>query len=78
MKRITLLLVAVVILAGIIALTAPASLHADDSAALDPARRLSEHILDQGEALFRIARSQNSLLSLWSDFQARKPGSGGS
>jgi hypothetical protein len=33
MKRITLLLVAVVILAGIIALTAPASLHADDSAA---------------------------------------------
>ena len=33
MKRITLLLVAVVILAGIIAFTAPASLHADDSAA---------------------------------------------
>ena len=33
MKRITLVLVAVVILAGIIALTAPASLHADDSAA---------------------------------------------
>jgi hypothetical protein len=25
-----------------------------------------------------IARSQNSLLSLWGDFQARKPGSGGS
>jgi putative transposase len=46
-------------------------------AALDPARRLSENILDQGEALFRIARSQSSLLSLWSDFQARKPGSGG-
>jgi hypothetical protein len=33
MKGITLLLAAVVILAGIIALTAPASLHADDSAA---------------------------------------------
>jgi hypothetical protein len=32
MKRITLLLVAVVILAGMIAFTAPASLHADDSA----------------------------------------------
>jgi putative transposase len=46
-------------------------------AALDPARRLSENILDQGEALFRIARSQSSLLSLWSDFQARNSGSGG-
>src|ERR1700732_2851241 len=33
MKRVTLLLVAVVILAGIVAFTAPASLHADDSAA---------------------------------------------
>src|ERR1700722_14739962 len=33
MKRITLLLVAVVILAGIIEFTVPASLHADDSAA---------------------------------------------
>src|ERR1700733_7371766 len=33
MKGITLLLVAVVILAGIVAFTAPASLHADDSAA---------------------------------------------
>jgi hypothetical protein len=33
MNRITLLLVAVVILAGIVALTAPASLRADDSAA---------------------------------------------
>jgi hypothetical protein len=32
MKGITLLLVAVVILAGIVAFTAPASLHADDSA----------------------------------------------
>src|SRR6202453_2135183 len=33
MKRITVLLLAVAILAGIIVLTAPASLHADDSAA---------------------------------------------
>src|SRR6202034_1225618 len=33
MKRITLLLVTVVIAAGIVAFTAPASLHADDSAA---------------------------------------------
>ena len=33
MRRISLLLVAVVILAGIIAFTPPASLHADDSAA---------------------------------------------
>jgi putative transposase len=46
-------------------------------AALDPARRLSEDIHDQGEALFRIARSQSSLLSLWSDYQARKSGLGG-
>jgi putative transposase len=47
------------------------------NAALDPVRRLPEDILDQGEALFRIARSQSSLLSLWSDFQARKTGLGG-
>ncbi len=33
MKRITLLLVSVLILAGIVAFTAPTSLHADDSAA---------------------------------------------
>lgn len=46
-------------------------------AALDPALRLSEDIHDQGEALFRIARSQSSLLSLWSDFQARNSGSEG-
>ena len=44
---------------------------------LDPARRLSEDIHDQGEALFRIAQTQDSLLSLWSDFRARNPGSGG-
>ena len=32
--------------------------------AFDPAHRLPEDTYDQGEALFRIARSQNSLLSL--------------
>ena len=46
-------------------------------AALDRVRRLPEDIQYQGEALFRIARSQDSLLSLWSDFQARESGSGG-
>jgi hypothetical protein len=40
--------------------------------ALDSARRSPEDINDQGEALLRIARSQSSSLSLWSDFQARK------
>jgi hypothetical protein len=38
---------------------------------------LSEDTHDQGEALFRIARTQNFLLSIWSDFHARNPGSGG-
>ena len=47
------------------------------TAALDPVRRLSEDIQYQGEALSRIAHSRDSLLSLWSDFQARKTGSGG-
>ena len=46
-------------------------------AALDPPRRLPEDIQYQGEALLRIAHSRDSLLSLWSDFQARKTGSGG-
>jgi hypothetical protein len=46
-------------------------------AALDPARRLSEDIHYQSEALLRIAQTRGSLLSLWSDFQARKTGSGG-
>ena len=52
------------------------ALAAPAVAALDPARRLPEDTNDQGEALFRIARSQSSLLSLWSDFQARNTGSG--
>jgi hypothetical protein len=46
-------------------------------AALDPPRRLSEDIHYQGEALLGIAQTRGSLLSLWSDFQARKTGSGG-
>lgn len=46
-------------------------------AALDPGRRLPEDTYDQGEALFRIAQTRDSLLSLWSDFQARQSGSGG-
>jgi putative transposase len=55
----------------------PHGFAAPAKAPLDPARRLPEHTYDQGEALFRIARSRDSLLSLWSDFQARKPGPGG-
>lgn len=46
-------------------------------AALDPVRCLAEDINYEGEALLRIARSQSPLLSLWSDLQARKSGSGG-
>jgi len=48
------------------------------NAALDPARRLAEDNLYEGEALSRIAQSQSPLLSLWSNFKARKRGSGGS
>lgn len=46
------------------------------AAALDPVRRLPEDVLDKGEALFRIAQTRDSLLSLWSDFQARHSGPG--
>jgi len=46
-------------------------------AALDPARRLPDDTYHKGEALLRIARTRDSLLSLWSDFQARQSGSGG-
>ena len=44
-------------------------------AALDPARRLSEDAGYQGEALSRIAQTRDSLLSIWSNFQARQTGS---
>lgn len=47
------------------------------AAALDSARLLPEDTLYQSEALLRIAQARGSLLSLWSDFQARKTGSGG-
>ncbi len=46
------------------------------TAALDPAHRLPQDVLQKGEALFRIAQTRDSLLSLWSDFQARYAGSG--
>jgi hypothetical protein len=46
-------------------------------AALDPAHRLPEHGYNQGEALLRIAQTRDSLLSFWSNFQARQTGSGG-
>jgi len=46
-------------------------------AVLDPAHRLSEDIHQEGEALLRIAQTRDSLLSIWSRFQARKTGSGG-
>ena len=46
-------------------------------AALDPVRCLAEDIHYEGEALLRIAQSQSPLLSLWSDLQTRKSGSGG-
>jgi putative transposase len=45
-------------------------------AALDPAHRLSEDTGYQGEALSRIAQTRDSLLSIWSNFQARQTGSG--
>ena len=47
------------------------------AAALDSARRLSEDAGYQGEALSRIARTRDSLLSIWSNFQAHQTGSGG-
>src|SRR5579872_2794979 len=46
-------------------------------AALDPACRLSEDTGYQSEALSRIAQTRDSLLSTWSNFQARQTGSGG-
>jgi len=47
------------------------------AAALDSDRRLPEDTNEKGEALLRIAQTRDSLLSLWSDFQARESGSGG-
>lgn len=45
-------------------------------AALDPSRRLPEDVHYQGEALLRLAQTRDSLMSLWSDFQARQSGPG--
>jgi putative transposase len=47
------------------------------SAALDPVPRLPEDIRHRSEALFRIAHTRDSLLSVWSEFGARKTSSGG-
>jgi putative transposase len=44
-------------------------------AALDPSPHLPEDVHYEGEALFRIARSRDPLLSLWSDWNARQSGS---
>jgi hypothetical protein len=47
-------------------------------AALDPVHLLPHNANNQGEALLRIAQTRDSLLSLWSDFQARQSGRRGS
>ena len=47
-----------------------------NNAALDPGRRLPENLYHRGEALFRIAHTRDSLLSLWSELQARESRSG--
>lgn len=46
------------------------------NAALDPARRLPENLQYRGEALFKIACTRDSLLSLWSELQAHESRSG--
>ena len=44
-------------------------------AALDPNRHLPDDIQYEGEALFRIVRSRDPLLSLWREWNARHSGS---
>ena len=46
------------------------------NAALDPVPRLPENLQYRGEALFEIAHARGSLLSLWSELQARQSSSG--
>lgn len=46
------------------------------NAALDPVPRLPENAKYRGEALFQIANARGSLLSLWSELQARQSSSG--
>jgi len=47
-----------------------------NNAALDPVPHLPENAKYRGEALFEIAHSRGSLLSLWSQLQARQSSSG--
>lgn len=44
------------------------------NAALDPDSCFPEEVYNQGEALLRLGRSRDTLVSLWSDFQAHQPG----
>jgi len=46
------------------------------NAALDPVPRLRENLHYRGEALFEFAQARGSLLSLWSELQARESSSG--
>ena len=46
------------------------------NAALDPVPHLPENSKYRGEALFEIAHARGSLLSLWSELQARQSSSG--
>jgi putative transposase len=46
------------------------------NAALDPIPRLPENFQYRGEALFKLAHTRGSLLSLWSELQNRKLSSG--
>jgi putative transposase len=46
------------------------------NAALDPVPRLPDNLQYRGEALFEIAHARGSLLSLWSELQARQSSSG--
>jgi len=47
-----------------------------NNAALDPVPRLPDNARYRGEALFEIAHARGSLLSLWSQLQARQSSSG--
>jgi hypothetical protein len=45
-----------------------------ERSAVDPSRHLPEDVQYEGEALLRIARSRDPLLSLWSDWNAPQSG----
>ena len=57
--------------------TPPQGFAPPAKAALDPDRHLPQDIYYEGEALKRIAQTSDSLLSIWSDYKARKQGTGG-